>query len=94
VVTALEASEGREVAITLLSVFLVCAVTVKVYEVPFAKPVTDIGDVVEDPVIELGVDMATYKLFVDGFPKYVGTVKGTLADASPAVAVPMVGAVG
>ncbi len=83
-----------DVAITLLLEFLVCAVTVNVYDVPFANPETVIGDVAEDPVIELGVDVAIYKLFVDGFPKYVGSVNGTLADVSPALAVPIIGAVG
>jgi hypothetical protein len=65
-----------------------------VYDVPFANPETFIGDPVEDPVIELGVDVATYKLLVPGFPKYEGPVNGILAEALPAVAFPNVGAVG
>jgi hypothetical protein len=65
-----------------------------VYDVPFANPETVIGDVVEDPVIEVGVDVATYRLLVPGFPKYEGFVNGILAEALPAVAVPNVGAVG
>ena len=55
---------------------------------------TDIGDVEEDPETDPGEDRATYKLFVDGLPKYEGFVKGTLAEAFPAVAVPIIGAVG
>ncbi len=58
----------------LLSEFLVCAITVKVQAVPFANPATVFGYLVEDPVIDEGEDMATYKLFVDGFPKYEGAV--------------------
>ena len=64
------------------------------YDVPFDSPETVIGDVVEDPVIELGVEIATYRLLVPGFPKYEGAVNGILAEALPAVAVPNVGAVG
>lgn len=55
---------------------------------------TDIGDVEEDPETDPGEDKATYKLFVDGFPKYDGFVNSTLALPLPAVAVPIVGAVG
>ena len=79
---------------TLLSVFLVCAVTVNVQAVPFVNPVTDIGEVAEEAVTDPGEEIATYILLVDGFPKYDGFVKGTLAEALPAVAVPIVGAVG
>jgi hypothetical protein len=93
-VIELEAEDGNDVAIILLLVFLVCAVTVKVYAVPFANPETVIGDVVEDPVIEVGEEIATYKLLVPGFPKYAGTVNVTSAEAFPAVADPIVGAVG
>jgi hypothetical protein len=56
--------------------------------------VTDIGEVVEEAVIDPGDDKATYILLVDGFPKYEGAVNGILAEALPAVAVPNVGAVG
>lgn len=49
---------------------------------------------VEDPVTDPGEEIATYILLVDGFPKYEGAVKVTLADAFPAVALPIVGAVG
>lgn len=55
---------------------------------------TDIGEVAEEAVTDPGDDKATYKLFVDGFPRYDGSVNGTLADVSPEVTVPIVGAVG
>jgi hypothetical protein len=93
-VTELEGEEASDVDITLLSEFLVCAVTVNVYAVPFVNPVTDIGDEIDDPLIDPGEDIATYILLVDGFPKYEGDVNGILAEALPAVAVPNVGAVG
>ena len=54
----------------------------------------DIGDVAEEAVTDPGDDKATYKLFVDGFPKYDGFVNGTLAVVLSAVAVPIMGAVG
>ncbi len=58
------------------------------------NPVTDIGDVAEEAVTDPGEDKATYILLVDGFPKYEGFVKGTLALALSALAVPIVGALG
>ena len=93
-VTELDGDDAADIAITLLSALLVLAVTVNVYAVPFVNPVTDIGDVAEDPVNDPGEDMATYILLVDGFPKYEGAVNGILAEPLPAVAVPNVGAVG
>jgi hypothetical protein len=60
------------------------------------NPVTDIGDVVEDPLIDPGEDKAIYKLFVDGFPKYVGTLNATFIspEEDPGLAVPIIGALG
>jgi hypothetical protein len=50
-----------------------------VYEVPLVNPVTVIGDPVELPeTTGLPLEtVATYKLFVDGLPKYVGTLNAT-----------------
>jgi hypothetical protein len=92
----LDGEEARDVAITVfVTGFLVCAVTINVYDVPFANPETVIGDPVEDPVIEPGVDIATYKLLVPGFPKYKGPVNITLALPLPGEdAVPIIGALG
>jgi hypothetical protein len=39
-----------------------------------------------------GLDVATYRLLVFGFPRYAEAVKATVALALPAVAVPIVGA--
>jgi hypothetical protein len=93
-VTEFDALEALDVTIMVLPAVLVDAVTVNVYAVPFVKPVTDIGLLVLVPVRLPGEEVAVYKLLFDGFPKYVGTVKATEADALPAVAEPIVGAVG
>lgn len=59
----------------------------------FVNPVTVIGD--DDPVavIPPGEEVTTYSVAA-GFPKYAGAVNDTVTCASPAVAVPMVGAPG
>ena len=69
--------------------------TVNVYAVPFVNPVTDIElhGAEQVPLIELGLDVARY-VPVPDFPRYVDSVKATVAEPSPAVAVPMVGVVG
>ena len=51
-VTELDASEDKESTTPLFSL------TVKVYEVPLVKPVTDIGEVDEVPVIASGFEVA------------------------------------
>lgn len=59
----------------------------------FVKPVTVIGDDAPVPVIPPGDEVTTYSVAA-GFPRYAGAVKVTVACASPAVAVPMVGVPG
>jgi hypothetical protein len=67
------------------------AVTVKVYAVPFVSPDTVIGDA-PVPVMLPGLDVAVYVALpaVPALP----AVYATVADALPAVAVPIVGAAG
>ena len=65
--------------------------TVKVYVVPLVKPLTVIGDV-PVPVSPSGDDVAVYVMVL--LPMYVEAVNVTVADASPAVAVPIVGVLG
>ena len=72
---------------------MLLSTTVKVYAVPFAKPVTVIGDAEPVAVIDPGVDVTTYSVPA-GFPKYKGAVKVTVAWALPPVAVPIVGVPG
>ena len=93
-VTLLLDTDGKDIAITELSEFLVLNVIVNVYAVPFVSPVTVIGLDVPVPVIPPGLDVTVYKLLVDGFPKYVGAVKVTVACVFPAVAEGLVGAPG
>jgi hypothetical protein len=64
--------------------------TVNVYAVPAVSPDTVIG-LVPVPVIEPGLDSAVN---VVAGPPTVAAVYATVADAGPAVAVPIVGAVG
>lgn len=86
-VTLLDAAEGVPVPAALV------AATVKVYAVPLVKPVTVHGDAVQVPVIALGILVAVYEVMASP-PLLLGGVKVTLACASPAVAVPMLGAPG
>jgi hypothetical protein len=67
------------------------AVTVNVYAVPLVKPDTVIGLDDPVPVNPPGLDVAVY---VTVLPPVAPGVNATLADASPAVAVPIVGASG
>jgi hypothetical protein len=64
------------------------AVTVKVYSVPFVKPVTVIGLDEPVPVIPSGLDVTVY---VAEAPPVAPAVNVTEASALPAVAVPIVG---
>ena len=86
-VTELEAADAGLVPIAFV------AVTVKVYAVPLVKPVMVIGLVVPVAVIPPGFDV-TVKPVIGLPPVLVGTVNDTVACPSPAVAVPMVGALG
>lgn len=86
-VTLFDAAEGAPVPTVLV------AVTVKVYAVPLVNPVTVHGDAAQVPVMPLGILVAVYEVMALP-PLLVGGVKVTLACASPAVAVPMVGAPG
>jgi len=68
----------------------VVATTVKVYDVPFDKPVTVIGETLLLPVMPPGLEVATY-VAAPVFPLYEGNVKLTVADPLPADAVTDVG---
>jgi len=69
------------------------AVTVKVYAVPFASPVTVIGEAEPVPLMPPGLEVTTYPMIAEP-PLLAGGVKATEACALPALAVPMVGAPG
>jgi hypothetical protein len=86
-VTLLEAADAGPVPYALV------AVTVNVYAVPFVSPVTDNGLVVPVAVKPPGLDVAVYDV-IGPEPVDTGAVKGTVARALPAVAVPIVGAPG
>jgi hypothetical protein len=67
--------------------------TANVYAVPFDKPVTLIGEEAAEATTPPGVDNAEYEEIAEP-PTLVGAVKVTDAVVFPAVAVPMVGALG
>jgi hypothetical protein len=69
------------------------AVTVNVYEVPFVRPLTVMGEAEPVPVTPPGLDVTVYPV-IGRFPSLAGAVKVTEAEAKLAVAVPMVGAPG
>ena len=69
------------------------AATVNVYEVPFTRPVTVIGELDAVPVKPPGVDVAMYEV-MDEPPFETGAVKLTDAFPFPAVALPIVGGSG
>jgi hypothetical protein len=69
------------------------AVTVKVYAVPLDKPVTTTGEDAPVPVNPPGDEVTVYVVIALD-PTFVGSVKATDAWASPAVAVPIIGALG
>jgi hypothetical protein len=71
-----------------------CALTLKVYAVPFVRPLTVMGDDAAVPVTHPGVDVAVYPVIPAGVPVQAGAVNVMLAVVSPAVAVPIVGAPG
>ena len=86
-VTLFEAADGAPVPAELV------AVTVKVYAVPLVRPATVQGELAQVPVRPPGLLVAVYWV-IDAPPVKAGAVKLTEACASPAVAVPMVGAPG
>jgi hypothetical protein len=72
----------------------VVALTVNVYAVPVVKPVTVIGDVVLEPAMPPGLDVAVY-VTVPPLPVYAGAVNTTVTLVGPAAATaPTVGAPG
>jgi hypothetical protein len=70
------------------------ALTLNVYEVPFVRPLTVMGEDDPVPVIQPGVDVAVYPVIPAGMPVQAGAVNATEAVVSPPVAVPIVGAPG
>src|SRR5688572_29603227 len=88
-VTLLEAADAGPVPTALV------AVTVKVYAVPLARPVTvmEVHGAAQLPVIPPGEDVAV-KLVMAEPPLDAGAVNVTDASPLPAVAVPIVGAPG
>jgi hypothetical protein len=64
-----------------------------VYAVPFESPETVIGEAAAVPVMLPGVEVAIYEV-IAALPELLGAEKVTDAVASPAVAVPIVGAPG
>jgi hypothetical protein len=86
-VTLFDAADAGPVPIALV------AVTVKVYVVPFVKPVTVIGLDAPVAVMLPGLEVTVYEVIA--LPPFeAGAVKLTVAWALPAVAVPIVGAPG
>jgi hypothetical protein len=67
--------------------------TINVYEEPLVNPDTVTGDDAAEPMNAPGVEIAVYKEIAEP-PTSVGAVNATDAEASPPVAVPMVGASG
>jgi len=86
-VTEFEAELGELVPLTFV------AVTVNVYAVPLVRPVTEIGLVEPVPVKLPGFDVTVYPVIAEP-PLLVGAVNVIDAWAFPAVAVPIVGALG
>ena len=86
-VTAVEAAEATELPTAFV------ATTVKVYAVPFVKPVTFIGDVVPVPIKLPGLDVTVYPVTTLP-PLLIGATNATLAEALPAVATTAVGGPG
>jgi hypothetical protein len=64
-----------------------------VYAVPFVRPLTVIGEDVPVPVNPPGDEITVYPVIAPP-PTLEGAVKVTDAEASPPVAVPIVGASG
>jgi hypothetical protein len=68
------------------------AVTVKVYEVPFARPVTRHGETELEQVTPSGFDVTVYEVIAD--PLLAGAVQATDTWALPRVPTTFVGALG
>jgi hypothetical protein len=88
-VTLFEAAEAAPVPIAFV------AVTVNVYAVPFASPLTviEVHGAAQLPVMPLGDEVAVNEVIAEP-PLLAGAVKVTVAWALPAVAAPIVGAPG
>ena len=86
-VTLLDAADSEPVP----TVFV--AVTLNVYATPLVSPVTVIGLAAPVPVNAPGLDVTVYPV-IFAPPFEAGAVKVMVASASPAVAVPIVGAPG
>lgn len=86
-VTAVDADDA------LLEPTLLVAFTVKVYEVPFVRPDTVIGDPLPVDTMPSGLDVTRYDETVAP-PSLAGGVKLTVAEPSPAAALTPVGASG
>jgi hypothetical protein len=88
-VTAFEGAEAGD------AVVLFFAVTTKVYFVPLVKPLTVALRLAAAATTEMlpGVDVTVYEAIALE-PLFVGACQVTVADALPAVAVTLVGAVG
>ena len=86
-VTEFEAADAEPVPAELV------AMTVKVYAIPFVRPVTVIGELAPVPVAPPGLAVTVYPETLAP-PLLAGALKLTLACVSPAVAAPMVGAPG
>jgi len=86
-VTAAEAVEGK------LLPFKLIAITVKVYAIPFVRPVTVRGLVVPVTVFPSGDEVTVYPVIADP-PFDAGAVKLNIASIFPAVAVTFVGTPG
>jgi len=69
------------------------ALTVKVYDVPFVRPVTTIGLVRPVAILDPGLDVTVYEV-IGAPPLFAGGVKLTEACAFPATAVTVLGAEG
>jgi hypothetical protein len=88
-ITPFDAAEAGPVPTALV------AVTVKVYAVPLASPLTviEVQGAAHVPVMPLGDEVAVYDVITEP-PSLAGAVNETVACALPAVAVPIVGAPG
>lgn len=86
-ITADEAVEATELPTA------VVAITVKVYAVPFVKPVTFIGELTPVAVKLPGLDVTVYKVIALP-PLLAGATNATLAEVFPAAATTAVGASG
>jgi len=86
-ITADEAAEATELPTELV------ATTVKVYDIPFVKPVTVSGELAPVAVKLPGLDVTVYKVIALP-PMFSGAVNDTVACTFPAVAITPVGGPG